>query len=121
MKRRALLLGAGILSSVAFRAAAQSNAPPVRLIVGYTPGGPVDTAARLVAPPLAKELGANVVVENKPGANATLAGDLVAKGTPDGTLLWFAASPTVTISPNISKKMPFDPVRDLVPVAPVLG
>ena len=62
-----------------------------------------------------------MVVENKPGANATLAGDIVSKGPTDGTLLWFAASPTVTISPNVMKKMHFDPGKDLTPVAPVLS
>lgn len=93
----------------------------VRLLVGYAAGGPVDAAARLIAPVLAKELGANVVVENKPGANATLAGDMVAKGPTDGSLLWFAASPTVTISPNVMKKMAFDPAKDLTPLAPVLS
>lgn len=97
------------------------TAPAVRLLVGYAAGGPVDAAARLFAPALARELGTAVVVENKPGANATLAGDLVAKGPADGTVLWFAASPTVTISPNVMKKMPFDPARDLAPLAPILS
>ncbi|MFG5409996.1 tripartite tricarboxylate transporter substrate binding protein [Piscinibacter sakaiensis] len=102
-------------------APAQPAGAAVRLVVGYAAGGPVDAGARLVAPALARELGQAVVVENKPGANATLAGDLVAKGPADGTLLWFAASPTVTISPHVMKRMPFDPARDLVPVAPVLS
>ncbi len=108
-----LLLGAG--------AAWAQPTPPVRLLVGYAAGGPVDAAARLMAPALSKELGQPVVVENKPGANATLAGDIVSKGPTDGSLLWFAASPTVTISPNVMKKMPFDPGKDLTPVAPVLS
>ncbi|WP_395699793.1 Bug family tripartite tricarboxylate transporter substrate binding protein [Aquabacterium sp.] len=108
-----LLLGAG--------AAWSQPTPPVRLLVGYAAGGPVDAAARLMAPALSKELGQPVVVENKPGANATLAGDIVSKGPTDGSLLWFAASPTVTISPNVMKKMPFDPGKDLTPVAPVLS
>ena len=62
-----------------------------------------------------------MLVENKPGANATTAGDTVAKAGPDGSLLWFAASPTVTISPNVMPKMPFDPIKDLTPVAPILS
>jgi tripartite-type tricarboxylate transporter receptor subunit TctC len=116
MKRAAWSLLLGLLLPAA--AGAQGT---VHLLVGYTAGGPVDTAARLIAPALAKEIGANVVVENKPGANATLAGAGVAKGTPDGTLLWFAASPTITISPNIMKSMTFDPAKDLTPIAPVLS
>ena len=94
---------------------------PIRLLVGYPAGGPVDGAARLVAPALARELGVPVVVENRPGANATLAGDLVAKAGADPTVLWFAASPTVTISPNIMRKMSFDPMRDLRALAPVVS
>jgi tripartite-type tricarboxylate transporter receptor subunit TctC len=116
--RRTTLLAA---LSLATGAAFAQGGQPVRLIVGYAAGGPVDAAARLIAPVLAKELGTTVIVENKTGANASLAGDMVAKGTPDGSLLWFAASPTVTISPNVMKKMPFDPARDLTPLAPVLS
>jgi tripartite-type tricarboxylate transporter receptor subunit TctC len=100
---------------------AQQVPPTVRLLVGYAAGGPVDQAARTIAPVLARELGTTVLVENKPGANATTAGDAVAKATPDGSLLWFAASPTVTISPNVMAKMPFDPGKDLLPIAPILS
>lgn len=106
-------------------AALQAQAPQlpqqVRLIVGYTAGGPVDQAARMIAPLLSRELGVNVLVENKPGANATTAGDGVAKSAPEAGLLWFAASPTVTISPNVMAKMPFDPAKDLTAVAPILS
>ena len=100
--------------------AAAQDAQPVRLIVGYSAGGPVDQGARLLSVALTKELGASVVVENKPGANATMAGSEVVRARPDGLTLWFAASPTITISPNVMSKMSFDPARDLTPVAPVL-
>lgn len=97
------------------------DAQPVHLLVGYSAGGPVDQGARLFAVALAKELGTAVIVENKVGANATLAGSEVMRAKPDGLTLWFAASPTVTISPNVMGKMPFDPAKDLTPVAPVLS
>lgn len=119
--RRSLLIAAafGFTSGVL---QAQTPLPQtVRLIVGYSAGGPVDQAARMIAPMLARELGTTVIVDNKPGANATTAGDSVAKGPTDGSVLWFAASPTVTISPNVMAKMPFEPARDLTPVAPVLS
>ena len=96
-RRSAVALGALLLAAPAFA----PNAQPVRLIVGYSAGGPVDAAARQIAPVLSKELGLQVIVENKPGANATIAGDTVAKAAPDGHTLWFAASPTMTISPNV--------------------
>jgi tripartite-type tricarboxylate transporter receptor subunit TctC len=116
--RRALLAAAMACTAGALQA--QPVPHTVRLLVGYAAGGPVDQAARMIAPVLARELGTAVVVENKPGANATTAGDSVARAGPDGSLLWFAASPTVTISPNVMK-MPFDPARDLTPIAPILS
>ncbi|WP_295376083.1 tripartite tricarboxylate transporter substrate binding protein [uncultured Pseudacidovorax sp.] len=117
------LLQAALAFATAFAlppALAQDN-QTVRLVVGYAAGGPVDQGARLVAAALARELGAPVVVENKPGANATLAGGEVVRARPDGLTLFFAASPTITISPNVMARMPFDPARDLTPVAPVLS
>lgn len=93
----------------------------IRLVVGYAAGGPVDVAARHFAQTLAHELGATVIVENRAGAGGVLAGDIVAKAAPDGNTLFFAASPTLTISPHVQKKMPFDPAKDLSPVAPVLS
>ena len=101
--------------------AAAQDGQPVRLIVGYAAGGPVDQGARLFAPALSKELGIPVMVENKTGANATIAGNEVVRAKPDGTTLWFAASPTITITPNVMTKMPFDPAKDLAPVAPILS
>jgi tripartite-type tricarboxylate transporter receptor subunit TctC len=124
MKRRDIFKGLALAAAAAMlpaQAAAQNVPPAVRLVVGYAAGGPVDQAARQIAPVLARELGTTVVVENKPGANATMAAASVAKGPADGSLLWFAASPTVTISPNVMPKMPFDPRRDLLAIAPVLS
>lgn len=119
--RRGLLAAALACTAGALNAQQVQVPQAVRLVVGYAAGGPVDQGARMIAPHLARELGTTVLVENRPGANATTAGDSVAKAGPDGSLLWFAASPTVTISPNVMAKMPFDPVKDLTPVAPVLS
>ncbi|AGW95709.1 ABC transporter substrate-binding protein [Ralstonia pickettii DTP0602] len=100
-------------------ATAQGNGQPVRLVVGYAAGGPADQAARLFAVALGKTLNANVIVDNKPGANATLAGYEVVRAKPDGATLWFAASAALTVAPNIMKSLPYDPAKDLTPVAPV--
>ena len=121
LSRRGAIAAAVALAACGASAQPSGDAQTIKLLVGYAAGGPVDQAARMLAPVLAKELGAIVIVENKPGANATLAGHAVARGTPDGLTLWFAASPSVTISPNVMKKMPFDPAKDLAPVAPVLS
>ncbi|BCN36872.1 hypothetical protein ALDI51_01910 [Alicycliphilus denitrificans] len=107
--------------ALAMPPAAAQEGQPVRLLVGYAAGGPVDQGARLFGQALSKELGVPVMVENKPGANATIAGNEVVRAKPDGLTLWFAASPTITISPNVMTKMPFDPAKDLAPVAPILS
>ena len=119
---RRLATAALVLAPWAFALpAAAQDGQPLRLIVGYAAGGPVDQGARLFAPALSKELGVPVIVENKTGANATIAGSEVVRSKPDGLTLWFAASPTITISPNVMTKMPFDPAKDLTPVAPILS
>lgn len=117
---RRILLSALVLGT-ASTAFAQNAQAPVRLMVGYSAGGPVDQGARLFAQALSKELGTPVTVENKTGANATLAGMETVRARPDGKTLWFAASPTITISPNVMVKMQFDPAKDLTPLAPVLS
>ena len=119
--RRSLLASLGALAVLAPAASWSQSSTPLRLIVGYAAGGPVDAGARLFALYLAKELGQTVMVENKPGAGGTMAGDMVAHAAPNGQMLYFAASPPMTISPHILKAMPFDPVKDLTPVAPILS
>ena len=117
MRAAAGLVIWGPFAALAQTAAAQT----VKLIVGYAAGGPVDTTARLFAPHFARELGQTVVVENRPGAAGALGGDAVAKSAPASGLLYFTASPTMTITPHLLKAMPFDPVKDLAAVAPVVS
>ena len=102
-------------------AQAPAGAATVRLVVGYAAGGPVDTAARQFAPLLSRELGRNVIVDNRPGAAGLLGAEMVAKSAPDGATLYFGASPTLTISPHVIKTMALDPAKDLTPVSPVLS
>ena len=107
---------AGLLGS----AQAQSPAPSVKLIVGYAAGGPVDAAARVFAPVFSRELGQTVIVENRVGAGGAVAGQTVVKSAPTGAELFFAASPTMTISPHVLKAMTFDPLKDMAPLSPIL-
>jgi len=119
----ALLAGGALWPLLApSRAFAQQAPLPalIKLVVGYAAGGPVDGAARLLSPALSHELGTQVIVENKPGAGGTMGGDAVARSAPDGATLFFGASPTITINPNVQRKMPFDPMKDLTPVAPLV-
>ena len=89
---------------------------PVRIIVPYAPGGGVDIVARALGQELTKRLGQQIVVENKTGAGGNIGSDAVAKATPDGYTL-LIASPANAVNPSLYAKMPFNPVRDLVPVA----
>jgi tripartite-type tricarboxylate transporter receptor subunit TctC len=89
---------------------------PVRLIVPYAPGGGVDIVARALGQELTKRLGQQIVIENKTGAGGNIGTDAVAKATPDGYTL-LIASPANAVNPTLYSKLPFDPVRDLTPVA----
>lgn len=89
---------------------------PIKVIVPFSPGGAVDGPMRLIAQELSKRLSQAVVVENKPGAGATIGTDLVAKSAPDGYTL-LLASQTNAISATLYSKLPFDAVEDFVPVS----
>jgi tripartite-type tricarboxylate transporter receptor subunit TctC len=90
---------------------------PIKLLVAYPPGGASDLIARLVADALAKRLGQPVVVENRAGANGNIAGEAAAHAEPDGYTLLLGPSSVFTINPHLYAKMPFDPLKDLVPIA----
>jgi tripartite-type tricarboxylate transporter receptor subunit TctC len=90
---------------------------PVRILVGYPPGGGTDLVARLMAQPLSERWKQPVVVENRPGANAIIATDAVVKSKPDGYTLLMAYATELAVNPATFKKLPYDPVRDLAPIA----
>ena len=107
------------LSLFALSTGAQTAYPgkPVRLVLPYSTGGSADTVARLLAPRLQEAWKQTVLVENKPGANAVIGTDFVAKAAPDGHTLLVALT-THVISPSLIKT-PFDPVKDFAPVATI--
>jgi tripartite-type tricarboxylate transporter receptor subunit TctC len=94
---------------------------PIRLMVSYPPGGAADLVARAVGAPLAARLGQPVVVENRPGSNGNLAGELVAGASPDGHTLLLGPSALFGINPHLYAKMSIDPLKDLLPVASVVS
>jgi tripartite-type tricarboxylate transporter receptor subunit TctC len=107
---------------VCFAASAQAQdypSKPIRLIVATAPGGLMDVPARLMADYFEKAYGQRLVVENKGGAGGVMAGDTVAKAAPDGYTLAVIQVGNVAINPFIVKNMPFDPLKDLAPVAPL--
>jgi tripartite-type tricarboxylate transporter receptor subunit TctC len=115
----ALALAAAIATAFAPDARAQGAWPshPIKLMVGFPAGGASDLMARLVADRLAEALGQPVVVDNRPGAAGTLAASLVAKAPGDGYTLLLASPTAITLAPTtMAGRLPYDPVKDLVPV-----
>lgn len=107
-----LAAAASLAMSEGVAAAEPYPSRPIKLIVGYTPGGPVDTAARVYADHLGRVLKQPVVVDNRAGASGAIAAEVTAKAPPDGYTLYFVASPTMTMTPLIQKAVNFNPIRD---------
>lgn len=89
---------------------------PVRFVVGYQPGGATDAVARIIGPKLSERLGQPVIVENKPGAESSIATEYCAKAAPDGYTLYLGGSGGMVYNPNLIAKLSYDTVRDFVPI-----
>ncbi|MEJ8850766.1 tripartite tricarboxylate transporter substrate binding protein [Variovorax rhizosphaerae] len=113
-RRHLLALALGGLVPTLGRA--QEVGRPVKLIVGFAPGGSADLIARLIAPRLSEALGSTVVVENRAGASGTLASAFVARSTPDGTTLLMGSQSPVIITPQTLRSSTFKPLSELVAV-----
>ena len=92
---------------------------PIRLVVGFAAGGISDVLARAIAIPLTKQLGQQVIVDNKPGAGTTIAGDFILKSAPDGYTIWLQDITTHAINANLYAKLPYDSMKDFAFVAMV--
>ena len=103
-----------LLGALSIPAVAQAPFPnkPVRLIVGFAPGGGADSAARLIVPKLAEVLGQSVVIENKPGAGGNLASDLLMKADPDGYTIMLTTVGSMAINPHMPGGTNFNPLVD---------
>jgi tripartite-type tricarboxylate transporter receptor subunit TctC len=112
MQRRPFLLGAAAALAAPL-ALAQSR--PIRLIVPYAPGGPIDVTARLLAERVKDTLG-TVIIENKPGGGGNIGADAIAKSAPDGYTIGIAAVATHAINPWLFAKMPYDAAKDFAPI-----
>ena len=100
---------------------AQPVKKPVRIIVAFAAGGPVDFVARAIADPLAKELGRVVLVENKPGASGAIGAAEVIRSEPDGDTMWITSVGAAAINPALFEKMSYDMTRDFSPVSLVVN
>jgi tripartite-type tricarboxylate transporter receptor subunit TctC len=106
-----------LLAALALSSEAQTYpARPVRMVVGFPPGGGTDILARMLAPKLQEQLGQPFVVENRPGATTNIASDLVAKSAPDGYTLLFTTS-SLAINASLYKNLTYDALRDFVPIS----
>src|SRR5689334_23329775 len=108
---------ASLLASAA--SSQQYPTRPVKILVTIPPGGAPDIAARLLAQRLTETMGGSFFVENRPGANGNVAADAVAKGEPDGYTLILGADSLITINPHVYPSLPYDPLKDLLPVSSV--
>lgn len=90
---------------------------PVRVLIGFAPGGGTDIQIRQVAPKLGEVLGVPVIVENRPGASTMLAGQEVARAAPDGHTLWYSFSGAFAQNPHTLLNMPYDPFKDFTPIS----
>jgi tripartite-type tricarboxylate transporter receptor subunit TctC len=92
---------------------------PVRVVVAFAPGGTTDILARLFSQKLTASTGQLFIVDNRTGAGGTIGTEIVAKSAPDGYTIKFGSTSSLAVSPNLYPKLPFDPMRDLTPVAHV--
>lgn len=120
MKRKhaiAAVCGVALLVTGAGYTCAQSYPNrPIRMVVGFPPGGGADFAARVAAQTLSESLNQQVIVDNRPGANAIIACDFVAKAAPDGYTLLLGVTASHAINPNVYKKLPYDAIKDFAPI-----
>jgi tripartite-type tricarboxylate transporter receptor subunit TctC len=123
---RAPILGVGGLLAASLAASALAQSPasypnrPIRMIVGFAPGGPADITARAISPRMGELLGQPITIENRGGAAGSIGSEVVARAAPDGYTLLLASQSTFVFAPWLYNKFPFDPVRDFTPISTVV-
>jgi len=111
---RALLVSAACAAASA--GAAEYPTKPIRLLVGFAPGGGTDTTARAISQKLTASLGQQVIVDNRPGVSGNIAAEITANAPSDGYTVLLSTIAALAINTSLLKKMPFDPIKDLAPV-----
>ena len=117
--RRTLLASIGALAFAGPAATQAYPTRPIRMIVPFPPGGPIDTMGRMVANDLSNRLGQQVIVDNRAGAGSTLGTKMAAAGEPDGYTLLFGSSGSLAVAPALYTTLDLDPLKAFVPVAKV--
>jgi tripartite-type tricarboxylate transporter receptor subunit TctC len=113
------LIACALVASVATPPAQAQSFPskPVRMVIPFPPGGPLDAVGRTIAQKLTEAWGQNVVVDNRPGAGGNIGADLVAKSAPDGYTVVMGALSTHAVNPSLYPKMPYDAIKDFAPIS----
>jgi len=114
--RRLALVALGLLSLCN---TVQAQTKPIRLIVPYAAGGPIDVTARVLAERVKDSLGP-IIVENRPGAGGNIGADVVAKATPDGSVIGIAATATHAVNPWLYRRMPYNAATDFTPITQIV-
>jgi tripartite-type tricarboxylate transporter receptor subunit TctC len=117
---RLLVALAALLTSAAAGKAQELPSRPIRMVVAFPAGGPVDFVARLLADKLKPLTGRTVIVENRAGANGAIGAEYVARAEPDGTTLFLTTVGAVAVTPHLMAKVPYDPIRDFAPITLVV-
>jgi tripartite-type tricarboxylate transporter receptor subunit TctC len=112
-------VGLIVLFGYAFASAQDFPSKPIRMVVGFPPGGGTDVMARLVTPKMSEAWGQQVIIDNRPGATGIIGTDLVAKAAPDGYTLLMGHVATNAIAWSLFAKLPFDPAKDFAPITRV--
>ncbi len=92
-------------------------AKPIRMLVGFAPGGGTDTTARALGGKLSERLGQQIIIDNRPGASGNIATEILSNSTPDGYTVLMGTIAALAINPSLYKKLPFDPLKDVAPVS----
>lgn len=121
LRRRSLLAALAATPLAAPALAQEWPSRPIRFIIPFPPGGSADLVARVLAPRVEARLRQPIVVDNRPGAGGNIGVDLVAKAAPDGYTIGLGAAGALAINPNLQQNMPYDVLRDLVPVTMLAG
>ena len=116
-----LAIGLQALSSMAYSQTVSSisSDKPIRIVVPFAAGGPTDVLARVLAPRLSASLHRTVIVDNKVGATGAIGAVFVAKAAPDGDTLLLGTSSIMAASPNLTANLPYDPIKDFIPISMV--
>jgi tripartite-type tricarboxylate transporter receptor subunit TctC len=114
-----LLTASLVLASLAPLASAQGQYPnkPIRMVLQFPAGGLADAIGRVLAPPLAQQLGQPIIVDNRPGADGAIAGDIVVKSPPDGYTIFFATTGAIASIQGLRKNPPYDSLVDFTPIS----